>query len=359
MVEQQLVDYIKKARTAGQQDEQTRALLRKNGWSDIEVNEAISSASQKETEAKPNSPPIEHQISGPAQINTPKNAFEQKPKEQNSQKPYAFQKQQQFKPPADVQMPKERELPESGGLVAKIIVAVILISIIGTGIYFAFFQGDLLQGLVDKTLSYFSPSVAQPANSENTSENTGSATQTETTPASTELSTQVITSVPEEYDSSNIGVAAFSQSGDKAVYCAPLKSNGAVSCFLNGQKFFGSPYTFKPYWIGISPNSQRIVFFFYDSAARQSFVSENGVESQRYNGTITYPAFSSDSKNFSYVVMQPDGQYFAVANGAAMPSHDKILTAPKWSSDGNYILYGARDGKDMLWVADKIQASSQ
>ncbi|MCX6723197.1 MAG: hypothetical protein NT094_04015 [Candidatus Staskawiczbacteria bacterium] len=41
MAEQQLIDYIKKAREAGQSDDQTRDLLYKNGWTLTEVNEAI------------------------------------------------------------------------------------------------------------------------------------------------------------------------------------------------------------------------------------------------------------------------------------------------------------------------------
>ena len=44
MPEQQLVDYIKKARQMGQQDSQTKVLLSKNGWNDDEINEAVSAA---------------------------------------------------------------------------------------------------------------------------------------------------------------------------------------------------------------------------------------------------------------------------------------------------------------------------
>ena len=43
MVEQQLIDYIKKARDAGQTDDQTRNLLYKNGWTEAEVSDAITS----------------------------------------------------------------------------------------------------------------------------------------------------------------------------------------------------------------------------------------------------------------------------------------------------------------------------
>ena len=38
----ELVDYIKKAKQAGQSDDQTRQILLKNGWSDAEVAEAFT-----------------------------------------------------------------------------------------------------------------------------------------------------------------------------------------------------------------------------------------------------------------------------------------------------------------------------
>ena len=60
MAEQQLIDYIKKAREAGQADDQTRDLLSKNGWTNIEINEAImavaSGSSQTIAPAQPQTP---------------------------------------------------------------------------------------------------------------------------------------------------------------------------------------------------------------------------------------------------------------------------------------------------------------
>lgn len=52
-VEQQLVDYIKKARSAGQLDDQSRALLYKNGWTVAEVDEAVASMTQPQIQPKP------------------------------------------------------------------------------------------------------------------------------------------------------------------------------------------------------------------------------------------------------------------------------------------------------------------
>ena len=42
MAEAQLIDYIKKAKAAGQADDQSRALLLKNGWSEQEINDAFA-----------------------------------------------------------------------------------------------------------------------------------------------------------------------------------------------------------------------------------------------------------------------------------------------------------------------------
>jgi hypothetical protein len=52
MAEQQLIDYIKKAREAGQNDDQSRDLLYKNGWTLAEVNEAIMALTRPQSEIK-------------------------------------------------------------------------------------------------------------------------------------------------------------------------------------------------------------------------------------------------------------------------------------------------------------------
>jgi hypothetical protein len=59
MAEQQLIDYITKAKSAGQSEDQTKNLLYKNGWTEIEVGEAFASLVKPEIkpevmpEAKP------------------------------------------------------------------------------------------------------------------------------------------------------------------------------------------------------------------------------------------------------------------------------------------------------------------
>ena len=49
-VEQQLVDYIKKARGADQSDTQSRSLLYKSGWTEAEVNDAFAALDGPQTQ---------------------------------------------------------------------------------------------------------------------------------------------------------------------------------------------------------------------------------------------------------------------------------------------------------------------
>ncbi|MCX6724415.1 MAG: hypothetical protein NT155_04615 [Candidatus Staskawiczbacteria bacterium] len=67
MLEQQLVDYIKKAKEAGQSESQTRSLLYKNGWTEAEVGDAFASLNQPrpqpqvQPQARPQAQPIQAQ----------------------------------------------------------------------------------------------------------------------------------------------------------------------------------------------------------------------------------------------------------------------------------------------------------
>ena len=66
MAEQQLIDYIQKARQANQGDEQSRALLIKNGWTDAEVNDAILALPK--TQSQPEPAEIKPQVQSQPQI---------------------------------------------------------------------------------------------------------------------------------------------------------------------------------------------------------------------------------------------------------------------------------------------------
>jgi hypothetical protein len=67
--EPQVVDYIKKAKEAGQSEDQTRNLLYKNGWTEAEVNDAFAATGQSQpkpqAQAKPQPKPQSQAVSQP------------------------------------------------------------------------------------------------------------------------------------------------------------------------------------------------------------------------------------------------------------------------------------------------------
>src|SRR3989338_1752261 len=97
MIEQQLVDYIKKAREAKQTDDQSRNVLYKNGWTEEEIKDALMSLNQQQPQVKPQT------------VNLPKTEVqpqEVKPQvtiQPQSQPQTVSQPEQQYKP----QFPKE------------------------------------------------------------------------------------------------------------------------------------------------------------------------------------------------------------------------------------------------------------
>ena len=334
MIEPQLIDYIKKAKSAGQSEEKTKALLLQNGWTDQEIAQAFlaisDSAMPKQSQATPDAKP-NHQVSGQPAVNITAQAQPQA-KAQPSFKPH-------------VQRPGARLT------VVKVIAVVILLAIIGGGLYFALAQGDFMQKIVDKTISYFSPKVNVDFASDNTEQQD---TNNQTPPESTLPTTKELAVITEDYNALKTSLIAFSEDGSKTVFCAPSKATGAISCFLNNQKFFDNPYSKKPYWMGVSPDGQRVVFLYYETAKKESFVFENGVEVSRHSGAITSPVFSKDSQSFMFVVLANSGKSYVHLGEKSFPEHDDIITTPKWSDDGKYIFYGAKDGNSILWVADKI-----
>lgn len=349
MAEQQLVDYIKKARQAGQNDVQTRTLLLQNGWSDAEINDAIASLNgaqpqvQEKMEQKPlEQKPKEYQVSGQAEVKKPQSQYQAKPMEKMDKTMSEM--------PDMSYMSEKKSGGGAGRVIATIFIVIVLLAVIGGGAYIALFQqdavGDFIGLLFPSSTEIQAPVQETPQNSLPPSP--------EPEPAG--LTTQLLASIADSYDISKIAVAAFNGKSNKTVFCAPKKADGKYVCFANNEIVFESPYTFKPYWMGISPNGQRNVFLYYDAVKKQSFVYENGTEGQRYNGTITAPAFTQDSQNFMFMVISNDGKNFVVFDNKAFAPHDKVYTTPELSADGEYVLYGARDGQNMSWVADKINA---
>jgi flagellar basal body-associated protein FliL len=358
MVEPQLVDYIKKARQAGQTDDQTRALLYKNGWDEAEVREAILSVDQPNVQPKPQieakpEPKVdsfqnyqkEHQISGQPEIKIQQENVQ-------PQQPTPIQSQSKYKPKQEAQFVQEK-MPDNVGntkLLIRILIILIILAIAGCGIFFAITKQQEIKNLYNNLFSY-SPKIVTPITT------TEPDVQETVETSIDELSTQIVSDIPEEYDATKITIAGFSNEGKTVVYCAPLKTNlTKISCFLNNQILFENPYTFKPYWVGFSPNNQRVIFLYYDGFKKQSFIFENGIEGVKHNGTITSPVFSDDSQNFAYMVMGNDSKNFVVINERPGMPYDKIHTIPEFTTDGKYVLYGARNGTNLFWVADKIQA---
>jgi hypothetical protein len=100
--DQQLVDYIKKAREAQQSDDQTRALLYKNGWAESEVKEAFAVLEQPKTQTQPQAQP-QAQTKPQTQPQT-QSQNQQKPQQQPQSQP---QTQYQQKPQAQTQQTQQ------------------------------------------------------------------------------------------------------------------------------------------------------------------------------------------------------------------------------------------------------------
>lgn len=106
MAEQQLIDYIKKTRQAGQTDDKTKSLLKQNGWSDQEVNEAFSAvAGASQPQQQQREPKVEPQ-------NQPKIQYYQqaKPQEQQPQQQPRYQRPQ---PQAQPQLKSQQQVQQS------------------------------------------------------------------------------------------------------------------------------------------------------------------------------------------------------------------------------------------------------
>jgi len=339
MAEQQLVDYIKKARQSGQADSQTRALLAKNGWTDAEVGDAVASLDRPAIQTQPSAQPqpvqqpkYQPEVKAEPQIRPASPAY--------PSSATAASVQYQAKPVQSRVEPVERK---NSHLVLKLLVVLIVLIVIGGAGYFMMAQTNLLGNL----FNFSSPQVPETSTpGANTQPGQGAVPET--------MATAKILTVPQGFDASKIIVAAFDKAGSKVAFCAPQISDNKVSCFVNGEKL-ANPYNYRPYWIGFSPNGQRVVFIYLDPVTKQSFVYENGLESTRYAGTVNTPIFSNDSQSFLYTVMGKDTKTFVVASGTAYSPHDKVYGVPALSTDGKYIIYGARDGQDIFWVADEVK----
>lgn len=142
-IEQQLVDYIKDARKAKQSDDQTRALLYKNGWTESEVREAFMYLTQEQP-AKPEAQPqIQQQQpqpqTQPAQPQIQPQITQQRPQVRTAQPQSAkTQPQSQYKPqyqPSQTMLKTTRSPRPILSLLMPLSLLFILIVTIGGGVY--------------------------------------------------------------------------------------------------------------------------------------------------------------------------------------------------------------------------------
>lgn len=126
MAEQQLVDYIKNAKVAGQSDDQSRALLKKNGWLDSEINDAFSAQpqqSQPAAQIQPQAKPQPQVASQPELIDKPQ--VQPQPRTQpESASAMQMQNNMSYRRP-------------SSHLALKLLAVLIIVILLGVGYFYA------------------------------------------------------------------------------------------------------------------------------------------------------------------------------------------------------------------------------
>lgn len=229
MAEQQLVDYVKKAKAAGQPDAQSRALLQKNGWSDAEINDAFLAVSQQSQQqaARPQPQIVQQQQARP--VTQPQPTAQPA---QNQYRPQA-QPQTQAKPQFAQSNVRERK----GRPILGLLLVVIFLAIIGGGGYFALQYTGLLKDLMGNF------SVVQVQNNQN--QNNQQATQITPNFAQYSLEQTKFTPALSDYKISVADLTNLTnfEKAANATFSQVQKSAlDAVNFFIakNGDKFYGS-----------------------------------------------------------------------------------------------------------------------
>ena len=120
MAEQQLIDYITKARVAGQSDDQTSSLLYKNGWTEVEVKEALAALAQPkpqpqpqvvpQTEVSPVSPVVDNPVveTNTQVVSQPKQELQPEPQINIQQQPAQPEAQPEINKVLEAQIQSDR-----------------------------------------------------------------------------------------------------------------------------------------------------------------------------------------------------------------------------------------------------------
>ena len=158
MAEQQLVDYIKKAKETGQADEQTKLLLYKNGWTEAEVSDAFAVLVQPQAQPQPAmQPQVQQPQMRPAAQPQPQaqmqpQSMAAQPKMQPQMQPQVQpaqqsqpQSQTQYQPSMQSELQKSKNVSKTNmpagmkrsGWILKLIICLIVLIVICVGGYFA------------------------------------------------------------------------------------------------------------------------------------------------------------------------------------------------------------------------------
>jgi len=163
----------------------------------------------------------------------------------------------------------------------------------------------------------------------------------------------------------DVGAPVFSPNSQKLAYRAKkvgrfhevIVGNERTSLIVvNGEEGKTYDEVFDPVF---SPDSQKIAY----RASRQrqdehgNFIVVNG-EEIKVNTTsqspVFTPIFSPDSQKIAYVDMEYN-KMLTVINGKKSKAYDRIFGKPKFTSDGQYIVYGAKKGNELWWIVDKVE----
>lgn len=163
----------------------------------------------------------------------------------------------------------------------------------------------------------------------------------------------------------DVGAPIFSPDSNKIAYRA--KKEGRFSevivgnertCLIvvNGKESKSYDDVWDPVF---SPDSQKLAY-----RARRSRKEDAGtflvidgeeIKTHATSDSPTYtPIFSPDSQKIAYVDME-DNKRLIVINGKKSKAYDRIYTKPKFTSDGQYIVYGAKLDNELWWVADEVE----
>ncbi len=140
MVEQQLIDYITKAKAAGQPDDQTKNLLYKNDWTEAEVAEAFAAMAQPKPQMQPQTQPQPLPVNLPVEEKVVEKPIVQvRPASETQIQAEKFQAQP-VQAIAQQKMPQEKMpvmRPRAHSLLKFFIVLIILIVLGGAGYFVA------------------------------------------------------------------------------------------------------------------------------------------------------------------------------------------------------------------------------